>query len=116
MRTKKSDLYEKEQKEILHKLLEILDINEDNNILILYNIEKDKGKIDAILGLEEDVRRYFNITNWSYFLKYDKKENKEYILLVRGILNALKVEYYMSSLKIKEDKKWINTRKYAIKI
>jgi phosphoserine aminotransferase len=116
MRVKKNEIYEKEQKEILKKLLKILNINEDNNILILNNFEKEKMNICKIQELGDDVRTYFNITNWSYFQKYDKKENKEYILLVRGILNALKVEYYMTSIKIKEDGKWINTRKYVIKI
>jgi glycerophosphoryl diester phosphodiesterase len=116
MRATKSEKYEKEQKEILNKLLKILNINDDNNILILNNFEKDNMNICKILELSNDVRTYFNINNWSYFQKYDKKENKEYILLVRGILKALKVEYYMSSLKIKEDGKWINTRKYVIKI
>lgn len=113
MRSKKSDLYEKEQKEILEKLLEILEINEDNNVLILNNFEKDNMNICKILELGNDVRTYFNITNWSYFQKKEKTERK-YLLLIRGILSAMKINYVSTSIKIKEDNKWINARKYVI--
>ena len=113
MRSKKSDLYEKEQKEILNKLLKILNINEDNNVLILNNFEKDNMNICKILELGNDVRTYFNINNWSYFQKKEKTERK-YLLLIRGILSAMKINYVSTSIKIKEDNKWINARKYVI--
>ena len=113
MRSKKSDLYEKEQKEILNKLLKILNINEDNNVLILNNFEKDNMNICKILELGNDVRTYFNINNWSYFQKKEKTERK-YLLLIRGILSAMKINYVSTSIKIKEDNKLINARKYVI--
>ena len=92
--------------------MELYDLNENE----IRNIILDNTKKISPRKFKTLVETYFNINNWSYFQKKEKTENKEYILLVRGILNALKVEYYMTSLKIKEDGKWINTRKYVIKI
>ena len=114
MRSKKSDLYEKEQKEILDKLLEILEINDDNRTIIIYNIDKNKEKIDAILSLKEDVHKYFNSSKWSLFRNYDNKNNKEHILLIRGLLNAMNVDYVSTSIRIKEDGKLLCTSKYSI--
>lgn len=112
---KKSEKFEIEQKEILEKIYNLLEINENNKSFILYEIEKDKNKINEILSLKDDARKYFNAGNWSIFQNYEnKREEKEYIILIRGILKALNKEYIATSIKVKENEKWINTRKYVI--
>ena len=114
MRAKKSERYVKEQNEILSKLLEILEINEDNRSIILYNIDKNHEKIEAILSLKDDINKYFNSSRWSLFRNYDNKNNKEHILLIRGLLNAMNVDYVSTSIRIKEDGKLLCTSKYSI--
>ena len=69
MKQKKSEKYQKEQNEILEKLLKILNINEDNNVLILNNFEKNQDKVDEINSLSEDVKKFFDTGRWTYYNK-----------------------------------------------
>ena len=54
----KSQLYHKEQNEIMDKIINILQLDEESSIL-LYNLDNDKIKQQKIMDLIPDIRKYF---------------------------------------------------------
>jgi hypothetical protein len=100
----KAEKYEKEQKEIVERLNEIIGIDEKNNKFIMEELREDKQKLEKILELEEEVKRYFAYGNWGYFKGKILEETKG-ISLARGIYNASGYEINYK-LKQKEGKKY----------
>lgn len=60
----KSELYQKEQEEIVDKVIEILELDKDNSIT-LYELDNDKDKQEKILELSIPIRKYFTYTGIS---------------------------------------------------
>ena len=54
----KSILYKKEQDELVDKIINILELDNENSI-ILYNLDNDKTKQDKILELISEIRKYY---------------------------------------------------------
>ena len=57
----KSILYKKEQDEIVDKIINILELDNENSI-ILYNLDNDKTKQDKILELIPEIRKYYSFS------------------------------------------------------
>ncbi len=79
---KKNDRYKADQLLVVEKLNQILGINESNNKFILEELNSDEEKQKKIIGLEEDVKKYFLYGNWGYFKKLVANESMS---LVRSI-------------------------------
>ena len=58
----KSELYKKEQEEMCDKIIEILDLPE-NNTITLYDLDNDKEKQEKIIELISDIRKYFSFNS-----------------------------------------------------
>ena len=58
----KNELYEKEQNEIINKLIDILEL-EEQQYLILYNLDNNESKQKLILDLIPNIRKYFSLSN-----------------------------------------------------
>ena len=111
-RPKKAEIYEEERKGVLKRLYEILGLDEKKKEFIVYELEKDIKKQEAILGLKEECKKYFNCSQWPFFRK--RVANREYLALMRSILKACNKEYIISNKTIKIDDKSINTLIYHI--
>ncbi len=57
----KSILYKKEQNELVDKIINILELDNQNSI-ILYNLDNDKIKQDKILELIPEIRKYYSFS------------------------------------------------------
>jgi hypothetical protein len=79
---KKKDKYEKEQQEIVRKLNGILGLDEKNNKFVLEELKQDEEKQKQIIGLEEDVKKYFACTRWTY---YNKVVDNKWLSLLKAI-------------------------------
>ena len=55
----KSELYKNEQINLSNKIINILQLD-DNNQIILYNLEQDEEKINKIMELIPELRKYFS--------------------------------------------------------
>ena len=55
----KSILYKKEQDELVDKIINILELDNENSI-ILFNLDNDKTKQDKILELIPEIRKYYS--------------------------------------------------------
>jgi len=55
----KSELYQKEQSNILDKIIEIIDLDENNQIT-LYSLDNNISKQNKIMSLIPDIRKYYS--------------------------------------------------------
>lgn len=82
--------YEKEKKEVLNKLLKILGIDDNNKVFFKKDIADNKEKEQQILDLIEDIKKYFNYSRWSYFLK--SRPYTDLASLVKCVLRDMNIE------------------------
>lgn len=80
----KKEKYEKEQMEIVERLNEILGLSETNKF-ILEDLKMDKEKQGKIIGLEEDVKKYFACRGWACF---NKEVDNKWLSLLRSIYKS----------------------------
>ncbi len=111
-RRPKHELFEKEREEIITKINEILGINNDNNILYLYDLQNDMDKKEKILALVNDIQKYFSASDWGFFKKESSREN--YILLCKSVYKDMNWQVFSSNTNITRDNKKIRTIKYGI--
>lgn len=79
----KSILYEKQQNELCDKVIEILELDE-NNSFVLYDLDNDQEKIDKIMALIPDFRKYFSFKN-IVGIEDPEKLKRPYMSIIRGI-------------------------------
>jgi len=68
---KKIEQFDNERKEILNKILAILNINESNDTFSLHHIDENIDVQNQILALENDIKKCFFCGNWSCFKRKD---------------------------------------------
>lgn len=106
----KSELYKKEQDEITDKIIEILELDDDNGI-ILYNLDNDKEKQDKILALIPEIRKYFSFTS-SIGASNPDNAKRAYLSIVRHFTKS-KYKMISSDYRIKKDNnETIRTKRY----
>jgi len=105
----KSELYKNEQLEIMNKIINILELDENNSIT-LYELDNDIKKQEQILNLLPEIKKYFKC-NCVKSLLTPEKVKRVYLSLIRYIT---KLEYNMISTQflIHNDKNIIRTMKY----
>ena len=113
MRVKLSDKYQNEREEICNKLIEILQLDENNNFL-LYDLEEDTNKQQNILEMKEEIKKYFAVSCISSF-KPNFKCKRPYLNIVRSILRQQNYTFEGSDYSLKFDNGLIKrTIKYKI--
>ena len=60
----KSELYKDEQIKLSNKIIDILDLDENNQV-ILYHLDNDEKKINKIMELIPEIRKYFSFRDIS---------------------------------------------------
>ena len=105
----KSELYKNEQFEIMNKILNILELDENNSIT-LYHLDNDILKQEKILNLLPNIKKYFKC-NCVKSLLAPEKVKRVYLSLIRYIT---KLQYNMISTQflIYKDNIIIRTIKY----
>jgi len=56
---KSIDKFTNEQKEVLQKIFNILEISNTNKILSFKKLDEDENKQKSIIDLENDIKKYF---------------------------------------------------------
>lgn len=81
---KKKIKYEIQQIETLDKLLKIIDVSIDKYVFTLYDLDNNEEKINKILELKDDIRKYYSSSCCS---GVNTKECKRpYLSIIRYIL------------------------------
>jgi hypothetical protein len=110
---KKSELYIIERKEICKKIISILDLDYNNSFL-LNNLDNDENKINKIIELKEDIKKYFEVSTLSSF-KPNVDCKRPHLSIIKNILK--KCGYSLKKYgTIKRDKNnvLVNTMKYKL--
>ena len=106
----KSILYKKEQNELIDKIINILELDNENSI-ILYNIDNDKTKQDKILELIPEIRKYYSFST-IIGASEPEKTKRFYLSIIRQLtknkFNMLSCDYRVK----KDDNSEIRTKKY----
>ena len=105
----KSILYKKEQDEILNKVINILDLDDDNSI-VLYKLDNDKNKQKQILDLLPDIRKYYSLSN-TKGIAYPETLKRPWLSIIRVIIKH-KYKLISKDHQITKDNTKIRTKTY----
>lgn len=107
----KSELYKKEQEEIVDKIVKILDL-ENKTEYTLYELDKNEDIQKQIMELIPEIRKYYAFNN----LKAVGEPNKRKRPWLSIIKNLLKSKYTINSIDFRmiDNDVEIRTHKYKI--
>ena len=109
---KKQLKYKKEQQEILDKLLEILNYNNDYTFY-LYDLDNKIKLQESIINLSNDIRKYYPSSSCMGI--NGKKCKRPYLSIIRYIIKFHNKELYFMDYTLEiENGKNIRTKKYKI--
>jgi len=102
-------LYPKEQEQIRHKLIDILELD-NNNSITLYDLENHPTKTIKIMELLPEIRKFFSMSKITAF-STPEKIDRPWLSIIR---HMLKKDYEMVSAdwRIKKEKNIIRTKRY----
>jgi hypothetical protein len=110
----KSLLYKQEQEEIINKIINILELDNDNSI-ILYNLDNDHNKQNKILELIPEIRKYYSFSTIIGASEPDKAK-RPYLSIIKQITKSkYKINSYDYRIK-QDDKEDIRTKKYIFEL
>ena len=106
----KSELYPKEQEEIVDKIITILDLDEENSTT-LYEIDHNEEKKKKLNDLMPEIRKFFS---FSYIapLQAPEKYKRPYLSMIRN-LTKIKYNMYNCDIRITIERKRTRTVKYV---
>ena len=107
----KSELYKKEQEEVIDKIVKILDL-ENKTEYTLYELDKNEEIQKQIMKLIPEIRKYYAFNN----LKAVGEPNKRKRPWLSIIKNLLKSKYTIESVdfRMMDNDVEIRTHKYKI--
>lgn len=107
----KSKEYKEEQYKILNKIINILNINDNNNYLILYELDNNIELQNKILELVPDIKKYFSVYGVKALI-YPEEVKRVYLCIIKYIIK-LEYKIIISDCNIKnETNDIIRTKKY----
>ena len=110
----KSILYRQEQEEIIEKIIDILQLDENDSI-ILYYLDNDNEKQSRILALIPDIRKFFSFST-IIGASEPYRAKRPYLSIIRQLTKS---KYKLNSYdyRIKQDvKEDIRTKKYIFEL
>ena len=110
----KSELYKKEQEEIVDKIISILDL-ENNNIINLCDLDNEYDKQKQIMELIPEIRKYYSFST-IIGASEPTKAKRPYLSIIRQLTKS---KYKLNSYdyRIKQDgKEDIRTKKYVFEL
>ena len=113
MRIKLCDKYKDEREEICRKLITILQGDDVECSFILYNLDNDLEKQNAILNMKDDIQKCFACSEISSF-KPNFECKRPYLNIVRGILRKQGYTVIGNDFDIKVNDILKRTKKYII--
>jgi|SaaInlStandDraft_1057018.scaffolds.fasta_scaffold03449_2 hypothetical protein len=109
MRTKK-EVYKKDQKEIINKIIKIIGI-EDKKQITLYELDNDLKIQNEIINLIPEIRKYFNFKNITGAIDPEKIK-RPWLSIIKHILKN-KYEIKTFTIRIKKNNIRSRTQKYC---
>lgn len=112
MRVKLSELYPKERDEVCQKIINILQLDDESSFL-LSELDENKDKQNAIIGLKDEILKYFAVSGITAFIP-GRECAREALCIVKGILRQQGYIFTGKSCSYKYDGAYVWTMKYHI--
>ena len=106
----KSELYPDEQKDILNKIINILDLDDESSIT-LYGLDNDEDKKQKIMDLLPQIIKYFTHRN-VVGVANPEKCKRPYLSIIKFVSKD-SYNIFNSSCRIKANDKFVKTIKYT---
>lgn len=106
----KSILYREEQEEIIEKIIDILQLN-DNNSITLYDLDNDNEKQNKILSLIPDIRKFFSFST-IIGASEPYRAKRPYLSIVKQLCKR-KYDISIHDCRLKVDDKDIRSKRYV---
>jgi len=98
------DVHKKDRDIIFKRLEFILGIRSDKKEFCVNDIDNDDEKINQILYMIDDIKKYFKCGRWSYFRNLNGNQPKKpYLSLVKSIYCDFGYESIQNVIKEKKD-------------
>lgn len=110
MRVKLCEKYQTEREAVCNRLIEIVDLDDDNSFL-LSELDENTDKQNAILEMKDEIKKYFACSEISAF-KPNMETKRPYLNIIRGILRKQGYNISSGDILVKETK--IRTKKFII--
>ena len=109
----KSELYKKEQDEIIDKIISILDL-ENKNTYTLYELDKNEEIQKQIMELIPEIRKYYSF-NGIKAVGEPTKIKRPWLSIIKHLIKS---KYNMESLDyhFTENRKHIRTQSYIFQL
>lgn len=105
----KTILYKKEQGEILLKLMDILELDENTSIT-LYSLDNDTEKQKNIMDLSNDIKKYFRF-ECIKGIRNPEIVKRPYLSIIKNICK-MKYNVLSCDIRIEINNNIIRTKKY----
>lgn len=113
MKTKLSEKFCTERETLCNKLIEILELDEDNSFL-LYELDNNNEKQQKILALKTELAKFFAVSSLAPFKPNIEHTKRDYLNIVRGILKQQGYKFISNEYSYKQNNNLKRTVKYFI--
>lgn len=104
--------FKNERIDILHKIYNILNINQDNRTIKTHILDLDSNMQQQILNLDQDIKKFFKVAAWPAYKNINTE--RRYLSLVKYILKDLGITFESLTCKLKYQNKIVNTTIYTL--
>jgi len=104
----KEKVYKKERQEIVNKI-----INITGTQFVAHEFDADIEKQNKILELDNDIKKYFSVSNWGAY-KTGIKITKRPISIIKSVLKDMNIELISKITMIRKNNKTTSLTEYMI--
>ena len=84
IRRNKKLFYHNERNEILNKLIQLINFNDDKSILLV-QLKDNQELINYLTSITDNIKKYYRCSTWGYFVSINNKEIGDEISLLKAI-------------------------------
>jgi hypothetical protein len=99
-RKTKQNKYILERKQIIDKIFDILEINNNNKYFNINELDENINKQNEILNLKDEIHTYFLTGNWKCFKK-GIEIDRPYLSIIKHIFRHENINFILSRKMIK---------------
>lgn len=84
IRRNKKLFYHNERNEILNKLIQLMNFNNDKSILLV-QLKDNQELINYLISITDNIKKYYRCSTWGYFVSINNGEIGDEISLLKAI-------------------------------
>jgi hypothetical protein len=113
-RSTKKELFRNEREEIINKINNLLGITENKNYVYLHDIENSENIKEGINKMSDEIKKYFKVGNWNYYIMKNNGEKPLEIGLIRAVYRDENILMTTKEIKIERNGNKVRTVVYYL--